>query len=292
VAYEVTQLNSEVEALYLIHRGLDKIPDVVFQHKQLKFLLLSRNKLTTLPAAIGQLVNLQELYLLDNQLTSLPVEIGQLANLQYLDLRRNQNLLFSEVCIALSTYPKTIHIIVTKHAGSPDKGASFLRVAVNALTDLPPAIQQLSNLQSLNLSYNKLTTLPAEIGQLAKLQSLNLYKNQLTSLPAAIGQLDNLQELYLQGNENLSFSEVCTVLSAFPKTIRIIATNDYPHLYPNKDSSFLQVMVAELTDLPPAIQQMRNLKVLDLRYCAISPAHQAEIKRWLPRVKIRFRESG
>ena len=51
------------------------------------------------------------------------------------------------------------------------------------ITELPPEIGQLTQLQSLYLSSNHLTVLPPEIGQLTQLQSLDLAHNQLTALP-------------------------------------------------------------------------------------------------------------
>ncbi len=41
----------------------------------------------------------------------------------------------------------------------------------------------------------KLTELPEALGQLRQLQTLNLSDNQLTTLPEALGQLTRLQEL-------------------------------------------------------------------------------------------------
>jgi small GTP-binding protein len=73
----------------------------------------------------------------------------------------------------------------------------------NQLTELPPAIAQLSNLQSLNLNNNELTELPPAIAQLSNLQTLNLNNNELTELPPAIAQLTSLQRLSISGNKNL-----------------------------------------------------------------------------------------
>ena len=61
--------------------------------------------------------------------------------------------------------------------------------------------QELSALQTLDLSDNQLTTLPESIGKLTNLQELNLGYNQLTTLPESIGQLTNLQELYLYNTQ-------------------------------------------------------------------------------------------
>ena len=71
----------------------------------------------------------------------------------------------------------------------------------NELTSLPPEIGRLVNLQSLILNHNNLTTLPPEIGNLSNLQELDLAYNQLKTLPAAIGNLSGLNEAYLSNNE-------------------------------------------------------------------------------------------
>ncbi len=58
-----------------------------------------------------------------------------------------------------------------------------LDLSGEGLTELPPEIGQLSQLQVLGLSDNQLTELPPEIGQLSQLQGLDLRSNQLTELP-------------------------------------------------------------------------------------------------------------
>lgn len=71
----------------------------------------------------------------------------------------------------------------------------------NDLLRLPPEIGNLSNLQSLILNHNQLSRLPAEIGNLTNLQELDLAYNQLSSLPSTIGNLENLNQLYLSHNQ-------------------------------------------------------------------------------------------
>lgn len=85
-----------------------------------------------------------------------------------------------------------------------------LDLEVNKLTAVPPQIAQLTNLQKLYLSANHLTAVPPEIGQLTNLQSLVLRRNQLTAVPPAIGQLTNLQWLDLNHNQLTVISpELC-----------------------------------------------------------------------------------
>jgi len=66
------------------------------------------------------------------------------------------------------------------------------RLFDNQLTQLPPEIGQLTQLQELDLRNNKLTQLPPEIGQLTQLRELHLNGNQITQLPKEIGQLTQL----------------------------------------------------------------------------------------------------
>ncbi|HEY6285032.1 MAG TPA: COR domain-containing protein, partial [Ktedonobacteraceae bacterium] len=71
----------------------------------------------------------------------------------------------------------------------------------NQLSQLPPGISQLTNLQNLSLNENQLSQLPPMIGLLTSLQKLWLGKNQLSQLPSEIAQLTNLQNLYLNNNQ-------------------------------------------------------------------------------------------
>lgn len=64
-----------------------------------------------------------------------------------------------------------------------ETGATELDLSGIGLSELPPEIGQLTNLQTLDLSDNSLTKLPPEIGQLAQLQTLWLFDNPLESPP-------------------------------------------------------------------------------------------------------------
>lgn len=50
---------------------------------------------------------------------------------------------------------------------------------------------------------NKISQVPPAIGHLANVEILSLASNKITSLPSEIGGLNNLQELYLSGNAGL-----------------------------------------------------------------------------------------
>jgi hypothetical protein len=68
---------------------------------------------------------------------------------------------------------------------------------------LPSDMQQLSALQTLQLTKNQLTgPIPAELGQLGALQVLALFQNELSGpIPRELGQLSALQFLLLGDNQ-------------------------------------------------------------------------------------------
>ncbi|MFN0112527.1 MAG: COR domain-containing protein [Blastocatellia bacterium] len=81
------------------------------------------------------------------------------------------------------------------------KNLQSLYLSGNQLSELPPVFAELKNLQSLDLSGNQLSELPPVIAELKNLQSLNLSYNQLSELPPVIAELKNLQSLYLSYNK-------------------------------------------------------------------------------------------
>jgi len=114
-----------------------------------------------------------------------------------------------------------------------------LDLSRNQLTTLPEWLCQLTHLQTLYLSDNQLTTLPEALGQLTQLQMLTLSRNQLTTLPEALGQLTQLQSLRLGANP----------LVALPETIRECVNLRYLVLMTITSISSLAHVISQLTDL-------------------------------------------
>jgi internalin A len=147
-------------------------------------------------------------------------------------------------------------------------GATELDLSGSDLTELPPEIGQLTQLEVLVLGKeengeyigNKLTCLPPEIGLLKQLKVLqvsgnyrqkypNAYPsakpgNQLSQVPAEIGQLTNLQQLDLRSNQ----------LSQVPAEIGQLTSLQQLDLSSN-----------QLSQVPAEIVQLTNLQQLDLR---------------------------
>jgi hypothetical protein len=146
-------------------------------------------------------------------------------------------------------------------------GAIILGLNYLALTEVPPEIGRLSNLQELYLYGNKLSSLPPEIGRLSNLQELYLYDNKLSSLPPEIGRLSSLQELHLYNNQlsslpaeigNLDKLEVLLLnfnqLSSLPTEFGDLA--NLQALWLNNN---------QLSSLPTEFGNLTNLCFLDLR---------------------------
>jgi internalin A len=145
-------------------------------------------------------------------------------------------------------------------------GATELVLSALGVTEIPPEIVQLNDLQALYLHENELESLPAEIGRLNNLLRLSLGYNQLSSLPLEIAQLSNLQVLYLNENEleNLP-AEIGQLSNLVVLSLRDNYLSSLPaevgHL---SNLTTLYLEHNQLSSLPPEIGQLNNLLFLHL----------------------------
>ena len=72
-----------------------------------------------------------------------------------------------------------------------------------SLTEIPPEIGNLVNLETLNLSANRIKVLPKEIGNLVNLKHLDMSSNLLENLPNSISNLPNLETVLFVYNRAL-----------------------------------------------------------------------------------------
>jgi internalin A len=123
------------------------------------------------------------------------------------------------------------------------EGWTELDLSGQEITELPPEVGLLTNLQQLDLSFNQLTTVVPGISQLVGLQTLNFRDNLLAALPLEITRLTRLQTLDFTSNS----------LTTLPPEIGLLT---------NLQS--LKVSLNQLLSLPPEIGQLGNLQIIDL----------------------------
>jgi len=89
-----------------------------------------------------------------------------------------------------------------RHANDPNLAPLVTTVSIEGgyLTEIPPEIFKLKNLERLELQENDITSIPSEIGNLTNLKLLALQENEITSIPPEIGNLTNLTGLLLYTN--------------------------------------------------------------------------------------------
>lgn len=169
-----------------------------------------------------------------------------------------------------STALNTINRIYSKNSSIGMEfldNLTLLNISKNQLADLPSEICQLKSLELLDLSDNKLTKLPAEIELLTRLRSLDVSNNQLTLLPLQIGNLKNLEELRVQNNPLGIISPAIYTLDNL-KRLKLSGCSISEvslAIFKLKNLIFLDLSKNWLLSLPNEFQELRALKVLDLR---------------------------
>ncbi|NEP02262.1 MAG: leucine-rich repeat protein [Symploca sp. SIO2E9] len=257
--YQLTKIPEEVfelknlRVLILRNNIIYKLPKSLGNLSNLTKLDLSYNQLSTLPEFLENISNLTKLYLIHNQLSTLPESLGNLSDLTELDLSGNQ----------LSTLPESLGNL---------SNLTELDLSGNQLSTLPESLGNLSNLTELNLSDNQLSTLPESLGNLTNLTKLYLSGNQLSTLPESLGNLTNLTKLYLSGNQ----------LSTLPESLGNLTNLTDLDLSSNQLSTLpqslgnltnltkLDLNCNQLSTLPESLGTLTNLTDLNLNYNQLS----------------------
>lgn len=161
-------------------------------------------------------------------------------------------------------------------------------LTVTNLKELPPAIGQLTNLRSLDISSSdKLTRIPDEIGQLKKLKFLTIRGTAIKSLPDSIGNLTQLLSLSISSNLQLEKTPAAigrlTKLGSLYITFNRsgIAKNGKPLQLPEDlfqqltKLNLVSLDCNSLTSLPKSLENCHSVKRLSLgfnRFREIPPA--------------------
>ena len=235
---EALMFPDKVVILDLSGKKLTKIPDEIFQLKNLKELYLGSiqgidfiivNNIRELPKGLFQLKKLEILDLDSNDIKYIPPEIKSLTNLKILNLR-----------------------------GNPVK-------------KLPPEIKYLKRLEILDIGFTKIKELPEEFGELKSLKRLHIDRTKIKHFPASTTKLLNLEYVKLFGTDDkLNLEETIDLLSALPKfrEISMPVLSEIPENIINlKALEILSIVQHNFKDLKKpfiTISKIKSLKFLRL----------------------------
>ncbi len=135
------------------------------------------------------------------------------------------------------------------------------------LIELPPGIQRLSQLISLNIANNELTHLPHEIGALRDLRTLDLRDNQLTELSTEIAGLTQLTSLNMEGNQ---LKRIPAYIAYLKNLNSLYLGNNQIIQIPSqigllKKLEYLDLSHNQLTKIPKGIEDLRQLTWLGMK---------------------------
>lgn len=300
LAGKVTDITDLTEAIDLSGQNLTDIPTEVFENKQIKILLVSKNRLTKITERVGMLSNLIYLNVSSNSLKILPENIKKLKKLRRLIAQDNQ---LKKVQGEIDNLHELVELNFQNNQlkSLPNgigklKKIEKLNLNHNDIKNLPPTISNLSsllilslrknkeinykevfvhlgklkNLMSLDLSESDISNLSPDIGQLQNLKYLFLDKNNLTSLPGEIGNLNELRTLSLNHNNLKSIPEEMQKLENLTE-LYINANEKLPFtsilntLGKLKNLEKFYFRYNQLNEIPNEISKINNLTVLDLR---------------------------
>ena len=128
-----------------------------------------------------------------------------------------------------------------------------------ALTEIPPEVFELRQLEILNLRNNSITTIPRAISQLKNLRVLDLSLNNLTTIPSWVGELPHLRELDLGFNE----------LTSLPTTL-------------SRSQSLTRLRLSQnnWTEIPTWISELQNLEEIELNFVGLTA-----VPKWIAKLR-------
>ncbi|VDK40104.1 unnamed protein product [Taenia asiatica] len=239
--------------------GIIHIPSLsveIGQCRSLTEISVQNNKLTSLPESIGELTRLERLGIKYNHLEALPAPLARCSHHSELNIENNN---ICQIPAGLLANLKNFTGLSLSRnrftvfpSGGPQQFVAIQEINMdhNRITKIPFGVfSRASDLVKLNMESNELAVLPPDVKTWTSLVELNLSTNQLTRLPYDIDHLLNLEVLILSDN----LLKVCALIH---HPISGYACFMYTQPTACTFSSFQRV--------PPSIQELRKLKVLDL----------------------------
>jgi Leucine-rich repeat (LRR) protein len=214
---------------------LTEIPAGVFECKNLKKLVFSRNNLEEFPKKIIEFKELRVLDLSMTPIVEIPAEIGELKNLKKLHLNYNYHLDLPQEIKELQYLEEVSMYYNYKISAIPEVLTHLPKLKklhfsyCTELKTLPKGIGNLSNLELLQLNDTALEVLPKEISQLRKLRFLYIDNTKIQELPEGFENLENLEALGINIAQ-LDLEKAVEKIKNLPKLkwLRIVLQKDYP----------------------------------------------------------------
>jgi Leucine-rich repeat (LRR) protein len=234
-----------VKVLNLSNLGLGKLPDEIYNFKNLEELDLSKNEFEVLRLNAKKLPKLKKILLAENLLSENSIKIKRNKHVQILSLIDN----------AFEAFPKRIQ---------RNKGLKDIHLANNFIKSTEGIrFKKMKSLELMNFYNNQITSLSEKIGYLENLQILDLYHNQLSFLPQNIVKLKKLQTLAVSNNN----------LWEFPSKMQDLVNLKILYAHHNKLSSvdflppnieYLDLGFNLLESVPSALKTVPHLTDLDI----------------------------
>nr|XP_025881518.1 disease resistance protein TAO1-like [Oryza sativa Japonica Group] len=182
-------LHGKIRALHLVGCSKTKLNDGAFSSaKCLRVLDLNHCSIQKLPDSIYQLKQLQYLHAPQVRDGVIPESISMLSKLNYLNLRESPK---------ISKLPESI--------GKLEALTYLNLSGCSHLVEFPESFGELRNLEHLDLSgCSRLVELPETVGKLDALMYLNLSGSRIVELPESFRELKNLVHLDLSNCTHLT----------------------------------------------------------------------------------------
>ncbi|KAI0225572.1 hypothetical protein LSAT2_023680 [Lamellibrachia satsuma] len=280
---------STLSVLDLRLNNLHSFPEPVCRIRSLKQLFLSGNEIGEIPEEVGELVKLEVFRIANNRLFRLPDSIGHLKRLRTLSLRCNQLQRLPKAITGLSQLsnphmdtegqgldgllladnpweyppaavvtrgPQHVFDYLRTHDDPVTTKAITVNVAKRGLVELgqmPPGDP--ADIVTIDARENKLTEIPPEATFLPNLKTLILDRNAITSLPAnTLMKMRSLTALSLQDQDETRDDIGYLNVLSIPNEIMVC--DNLTELYFGRN---------HITNLPPSMEHLTRLRVLDLQ---------------------------
>jgi Leucine-rich repeat (LRR) protein len=252
------------KVLILNNLGLKKLPNAIYDYKNLEELDLSKNEFEVFKLNTKKLPKLKKIVLSENLLSENSIKIKRNKHVQMVSLSDN----------AFEAFPKRIQ---------RNKELKDIHLANNFIKNTDKIrFKKMKSLELMNFYNNQITALSENIGQLENLKILDLYHNQLNFLPQNILKLKNLETLAVSNNN----------LWEFPSTLQELPNLKILYAHHNKLSTvnFLPPNIENLDlgfnlleSVPAALKTAPQLSDLDISNNKITSG--AEILKLIPGLK-------